>query len=87
MANIAAGWRPATVRTIPIIHFTSRTSSAAIVPFTVASALKSEAVTWSPRSAACLDAGGVTRRAGAQRRTAQPLTRLVCGGYPGLSRS
>ena len=26
MANIAAVWRPATVRTIPIIHFTSRTS-------------------------------------------------------------
>ena len=24
-----------------------------------------------------------TRRAGAQRRTAQPLTRLACGGYPG----
>ena len=27
-------------------------------------------------------AGGVTRRAGAKRRTAQPLTRLACGGYP-----
>ena len=27
-------------------------------------------------------AGGVTRRAAAQRRTAQPLTRAVSGGYP-----
>ena len=30
------------------------------------------------------EAGRVTRRAGAQRRTAQPLTRLDCGGYPGF---
>ena len=28
--------------------------------------------------------GWVTRRAGAERRTAQPLTRLACGGYSGL---
>ena len=26
-------------------------------------------------------AGGVTRRAAAERRTAEPLTRPVCGGY------
>ena len=31
-------------------------------------------------------AWGVTRRAGAKRRTAQPLTRLDCGGYPGFFR-
>ena len=28
---------------------------------------------------------GVTRRAGAKRRTAQPLTRPDCGGYPSFS--
>ena len=28
--------------------------------------------------------GGSTRRAGAERRTAQPLTRLACGGHSGL---
>ena len=30
------------------------------------------------------EAGRITRRAGAQRRTALPLTRLYCGGYPGF---
>ena len=29
----------------------------------------------------------VTRRAGAERRTAEPLTRLGCGGYPGRFQS